>query len=470
MGTRFLFGDSEPFPDGFDFLGALRKFVAASSRTLTLSYEADELERSLGDRAQEHLRAIEALQAFFDGLSDAITERAARSGAPQLVGPFASQLVDDVEALAEKARRSRAKDLDAEQVDAAARIRERRVEIRSVISDYLIADPLPVLSWALSLGVSGSIPHGAIILEHPGELTTSFALDVARDAVWGRARKVGELCPGLTMQVGFKKAFLRSSLHPDVVTLDEMVISGLELGPDSMQLQLRRKIDAPHDSFVVTVDPDERTEAPLVKITRLGERGEQGDEPFMPQGEDAARVEELGSILRAECATLLGRKTRLLSAQLDGEDVFERNLVTVLLQRISDRLAPTAVEVSRHSPNNSELSLKVERDDGRREELYLRKADLLLMVAALPPESLRMYQQLAFLPLPASRAQAHASTQGQVQVFPQAQALPRIQPAEERRDRTMELDIAIDEPDADQPDAGEPPARPSAFPPPKRRL
>lgn len=435
MGSRFLFGDSEPFEGGYDFLAALRRFVQASSRVLSLSHEADELERTLGDRAHEHLHAIDALQAFFDGLNDAITERAARSGAPQLIGPYASQLLEQVEALAARARASRANDLDVDQVAATSRIHERRAEIRSVLADYLLADPLPVLSWALSLGLSGTAPHGTVILEHPGELTTSFGLDVMRNGSWGRARKIGEVSPGLTLQVGYKKAFLRSSLHPDIVTLDEMAIAALELGPDSMELHLRRKLDASRDAFVLTIDPDEQTGASIVKITRFEERGNT-EAPFIAQGEEAARVEELAALLRRECAALIGQKTRLLSAQLDGHDVFERNLVSVVLQRISDRLAKTAEEVSRRSPNPQELSLKYERDDGRREELYLKKAELLQMVAALPPEALRMYQHLAFLPLPSVR--------------PELQIVPHDEshPADER--------------------ASSPP-RPSVLPPPKRK-
>ncbi|MDQ3031496.1 MAG: hypothetical protein M3Y87_03700 [Myxococcota bacterium] len=456
MGGRFLFGDSEPFPGGFDFLAALRKFVAASSRTLTLAHEADELERTLGDRAQEHLHAIDALQAFFDGLGDVIAERAARSGAPQIVGPHASQLLDQVEVLAAQARAARAKDLDADQVGVTSRIRERRAEIRAALSEYLLGDPLPVLSWALSLGLAGTAPHGTIILSHPGELMTSFALDVG---AWASARKIGDLSPGLTMQVGFKKAFLRSSLHPDIVVLDEFVIAALELGPDSMEIHLRRKLDAPRDSFVLTVDPDDASGLPIVKVTRFDERGGDNDAPFTVQGEQATRVQELATMLRGECSALIGRKKRLLSAQLDGHDVFERNLVTVLLQRISDRLAPTAFEVSRHSPNPNELSLKYERDDGRREELYLRKSDLLALVAGLPPEALQMYQRLAFLPLPTARPQ--------LQIVAESQGRADVEVDIEEESAVYAGDSAAGDASGARP-SGLPPSR-SAPPPPKRK-
>lgn len=400
---RFLYGDSQPFAGGYDFLAALRQFVTAASRALALGHEADGLESSLGDRAQEHLYAIDAIQSFFGSVSDAITERAARSGAPQIVGPYASELLERVEALAAQAKAGRARELDGASAEVTAKIRERRAEIRKVVAEYLLTDPLPVLSWALSLSLSGTSPSGQVALEHPADVSTSFALEVARDPSWSRPRRVGDLAPGLTLQVGYKKAFLRSSLHPDVVVLDELVIAALEIGPDSMELHLRRRLDAPRDSFVVTVDPDAHAQ-PVVKITRFDERSGASEAPFESQGDEARRVLELVTVLRGECAQLLASKKRLLGAQLDGHDVFERNLVSVLLQRIAERLGKTAQEVSRHSPNPEELSLKLEREGGRREELYLKKAELVALVTPLPPEAQQLFSQLAFMPVVAAES------------------------------------------------------------------
>jgi len=403
MAGRYLYGDSEPFPGGYDFLAALRVFVQASSKALLLAHEADELERSLGERAQDHLHAIEALQTFFSGASDLILERATRSSAPQVVGPYAGQLADTIEAMGAQARAVRAKELDGASVEVTSRIREKRTEIRKVVGEYLLGDPLPVVSWALSLSLAGTSPNGQAVLEHPGDLSTSVSIDLGRAAsstegTWARPRRIGDIAPGLTLQVGFKKAFLRSSVQPDVVTLDELVIGSIEVGPDSMELHLRRRLDAPRDAFVVTVDPTE-SGRPLVKITRMDERGGgNSDAPFESQGEEAGRILELNSVLRRECANLIQFRKRLLSAQLDGHEVFERGLVQVLLTRIADRMAPVAAEVSRHSPNPSELSLKLEREGGRREEVYLRKADLVQMVSGLTPEAQQLYAGLAFLP------------------------------------------------------------------------
>jgi hypothetical protein len=393
----YLFGDSSPFPDGHDFLSQLRAFVRAASRALLLAHEADQLEQNLGERAQEHLHAIEALQGFFDGVTAAIADRAARSGATPLVGPHARELLEHVERMATKAKQARAQHLDADSVDATTHIREKRAELREVLSKYLLADPLPTLGWALSLNLGGTAPHGQVMLTHPGALTTSFMVDVAGDARWSRPRKLGEISSGVTLQVGFKKAFLRSSLHPDIHTLDDFYVSELELGPDSMELHLRRKPDGPRDAFVIDLDVGLEGQA-LARVTRRNEKSGESEAPYSAQADDLERIQDLAETLRNECLSLLGRKTRLVFAQLDEHDVFERGLVRQLLDRIAARLSPIAAQVDAHSPNPAELSLKIERADGRREELYLRKQELVDLVSPLPPEAQALFEPLRFLP------------------------------------------------------------------------
>jgi len=392
MATQYLFGDSEPFPEHYDFLAALKGFVSCASRTLALQYEADELERTLGDQAQYNLYALEAVQKFFNGLVDAVSERAARSAAPQAVGPYANSLIEQIEGMAEQARSMHARDIDDNQLRVTSAIRDKRAEMREVLSTYMLGGPLPVESWAISLELAGTTPHGQAIITYPGEILAAYALDVARDDRWSRPRRVADLMTGMNLQVGFKKAFLRSSLLPDLMLLDEFFVSGVELGPDSADIRLRRKIDQTRDSFFISLEPVDGSSTE--RITRYDEK-ETAETPHQSATEDAVRIEAFVDVLRSECETLTEHKKRLLWAQLDGRDVLETGIVQSLFERIVDRIAPLAAEVSRRSPSPNELSLKVERPDGRREELYVRKKELSAMVTPLPFEAQMMFQRLA---------------------------------------------------------------------------
>lgn len=390
--SRFLYGDSEPFPETHDFLATLRAFVACASECLKLEHEADLLERSLGEQAQANLRSVAAIEGYLSNMIELASERAARSGSPATVGPFANQLIEHMEAMSTKAAQSRALELDATSSKVTAEIRQKREDLKKVLSAWMIGDPLPIRGWALSLELAGTSPHGQVVLEHPGEIGSAFLIEAGRDPAWGRPRRIADLVAGMTVQVGFKKAFLRSSLQPDVAALDELVIAAAEIGPDSAEIHLRRRLDQPRDSYVIAVEPKDDGSND-VRITRF--EGKDEAAPYLADGEDKGRLEELGSVVRRESRTLLAHKKRLLWLQIDGHDVFEQGLVATLFSRVAARLRPLAVEIERRSPNRAELSLKVEKPDGRREEIYLKKAELTAMVTALPAELHPIFQGLA---------------------------------------------------------------------------
>lgn len=391
--ARYLYGDLEPFPASHDVLATLRTFVTCAARCLQLVDEADELEHSLDAAAQENLRAFEALSGYFAGLIEVIDERAMRSGAPEVVGPYANRLAESVEKMAEQARALRGNALDANALQVTNDIRGKRDEIRRVLAEWLVGDPLPLTSWALSLELAGTAPQGQAILTHPGEITTAFSLDIGRDPAWARPRRVGDFAPGMAVQVGYKKAFLRSSLHPDLAVLDEFLVAALELGPDSAEIHLRRKLDQPRDSFVIAIDPA-LVEGVDVRVTRFEGRNDDSA-PYESQDDDVGRLSGFAEAARKQCQSLLAHKRRLLWVQLDGHDLFEQQLVPAFFARVAQRFAPLASEIERRSPNRSELSLKLEGADEHREEIYLRKSNLASLVEPLPPKFRGMFQGLA---------------------------------------------------------------------------
>jgi hypothetical protein len=110
---------------------------------------------------------------------------------------------------------------------------------------------------------------------------------------------------------------------------------------------------------------------------------------------DKMHLERLWQMLRKHAMPALEHKSRIVSVHLDGEEVFGADKVSVLITRIVRILAPTVAEIAKRSPNPNELSLKIEHDGGRREELYLKKGDLAMRIAPLGP-----LERSVFAPLP----------------------------------------------------------------------
>jgi hypothetical protein len=106
-------------------------------------------------------------------------------------------------------------------------------------------------------------------------------------------------------------------------------------------------------------------------------------------------VERLWQLLRSRVAACLAHRDQVTGVHIDFEDVFEKHLVVTLLERVVDILAPTVHEIARRSPNPRELSLKVESDLGQREEIYVKKEDLVRKLEVLGLEERRLFAPLA---------------------------------------------------------------------------
>ncbi len=151
--------------------------------------------------------------------------------------------------------------------------------------------------------------------------------------------------------------------------LDEFVISRADLNADVMLLSLRRRADQ-KDSVVLKV---RRTERGVVgDFERPDEPNAKSIAAALPT-EDLDKLSTIWRSIRASFDELLPHKEAVTHLEMDGRDVFKERLSLALIQRFVTTFAPIVTEIAKKSPNGEELSLKIENDDGRREEIYLKK-------------------------------------------------------------------------------------------------
>jgi len=220
---------------------------------------------------------------------------------------------------------------------------------------------------------------------------TSFTLATASLPAWAAPRKVGEFATGLDLMVGKKKSIFKRTTQPDAVRLDEHVVSGFDLSDDTAEIRVRRKVTDPTDAYVFQL---QRTDEELLAV--VDHPGEpESEAPTVLEPADRAHLERLWQLLRAGVADALGHKQRLVSVELDGKDLFENAGPVPLIERVVKMIAPTVVEVAKRSPNPQELSLKVENDGGRREEIYLKKEELWSKLEPLADKEKQLFAPLA---------------------------------------------------------------------------
>src|SRR5262249_40634866 len=162
----------------------------------------------------------------------------------------------------------------------------------------------------------------------------------------------------VNLMVGARKSWFKKGNQPELLSLDDYVISGFELADDSAQIRLRKKPEQP-DSYVFDV---RRIDMHLVAEVSHPDEPDGGSTRSPVDAGDKMHLERLWQMLRKQAKPVLEHKARVISVHLDGQEVFTGEKVGLLTARIVKIIAPTVQEIARRSPNPEELSLKIEHD------------------------------------------------------------------------------------------------------------
>jgi len=390
--VRYLHGDSTEFKEQYNFLQTLQGFVACAGRVALLSSEIRTLEAELVEHMNQRADVLDQVTRFCGALIQHIGDKAREGSPPDPIGSIATQQVEMLSATLEQARANMARDAQQAKTRTASEVEKRRAAIHGSIGEFLTREILPVLSTSFSMRLTGTGATLTATFEHRGGISACFDLDAGSASSLVSAQKVSALVPEMSLQVGMKKKFLSKDMAPEVLVIDDYVLTAIDLAEGSCDIRLKRKADAPKDALTIEMrEADGRLAA---RITRT-----ESDEPtYTAEPVDHPKLQALWRAVAERVTPVLARKQRLCWVRLDGNDVFSNDLVLELIDRFVDQFAPVVASIAQHSPSPDELSLKMERGDGRREEIYVRKVDLAKHFAALPPDSLERFTILAIFP------------------------------------------------------------------------
>ncbi len=382
---RFLYGDSTPFPLGYNFLTTLEAFMASATRIVQLDTEARALARQTEDAAQGRLRGMDALEQFHNVVMRAVTETAQKVQHAHAL-EYARRVSEFASGYVEEHRRTVAAASEAEAQQCHADNDRRMGEQRMALDRFLKAARLPVLTTRISMRLTGEgkdAPYQATALyEHPDGIQTSFALAPARTSTWNHPKRVSELVENVELMVGVDKSWLRGTVTPKQVSVDDWTIVSFEAGDATFELVLRKAKETL--SFRLR-----RTD---VGLTGQFEGGGQAEGNLATT--DLAQIDRIWAAIRTTTRDVLDQREQLVSVTLDGAPVFETGLVLPLVVRLVNMFAPTVREIAKRSSNEFELSLKIENEGGRREELYLRKDQLVGQLQPLSAAGRQVFSPL----------------------------------------------------------------------------
>jgi hypothetical protein len=391
---RYLFGDSTPFPLGYNFLTTLEAFMGAATRMVQLDLEAAQMLKQRDEIAQNRVKGLEALEQFHTVVMRAVQDTAQKVQHQHAL-EYARNVADYATRYIEEHRRNTLASNERELITLRSDVDRRAGEMRAQLEAFLKIARLPILKTKLSvrLNLDGKdVRHtGTAAFDHPDGISTSFTIAPHRTQVWAMPRRVADFATAVELRVGVEKSWLRGTVTAKQLPVDDWTITQVDMSEESFELALRRKLTE-KEMLIFHI---RRNEAGGIGGTVLhpGAPGTEGL-PANLGGQDVTQIERVWIALKGAMREVMDQKEQLLNVSLDGQPVFENGLALPFVVRLVAMFAPTVREIAKRSPNEFELTLKTEAEGGRREELYLRKEALVSTLQPLPAKGREVFAAL----------------------------------------------------------------------------
>jgi hypothetical protein len=383
----YLFGDATPSQLQSNFIDFLRDALDFGVKVLT----ADEHLRQGVTRGGELSRGadveITRLEALAGTVVDAVAPTIA-AGTDSATGKCAEAIAQSAANLTrgeiERVRANLATELG--RIEALAQ--QERGNCVLALQELILKHDLPEMTFDIKLEQQDGTRYRARV-----HARTSYGVEADIDVEipashqLAHVLRLDKIVDRLEVQAPESGGWLRKEVKLRPQRLDKEYVTELFLSSTDATLKLRTSADGSGAGFDVAV----RGESPRVRMVRVGE-GELP--PFDLADVDAGKMVHLREQLAGFCAELLTHRRALHDARVDGHPLRTLESPRQVVERLIEAMAPTVQEIAKRSLSPSELVLKRQLGDGRREEIFISKDSLKEKLAPLPPSLRALFAPL----------------------------------------------------------------------------
>ncbi len=374
---RYLYGDSTPFPLGTNFLTTIEAVTDACVALLKI----DLAEAATRHREHRRRRDTENELAQLEALGAVIE---------QDICQFLDQGTESLRVVAGRV---------AEELHAS--LRETRTTLLGRVaapkrSQRSAADGAAIERWVAGLLAQHDMPGArwrskwtAGRRGQPARAQAACTLSTGIEATFAAEIEPGE--PWHSPRVGDHVRFLSVPTRGlREVTLDRYIISELELSPQHQIIRMARSAREPWSVEVVVRGPGCAT--PTVR--RANETTALSVEPAV-----AEKLLRLRDLAAEGVATRVCRPETMRTATLRGTPLRSLDRPKAIAAALLETVGAFVREVRCRSRVPGELTLKRERGDGHRDELFVSHAALRERYADLPSEYRTLFSSYGFEPV-----------------------------------------------------------------------
>jgi hypothetical protein len=406
-----VYGDSTPFPYDVDYIDLSRLAVDCAVQLMSAQHAiATALERgeNLGQERRAVVARITAMaRSVESGLEPFLNTGGASTGAG--ADRVAQRMLECVQSTASAELAT----LEHEAAEEASHIRNiigRSGEsAQRALEGFLLRHDLPGTELSLSWSAAGEQSYASTVsVKTPFGIQAVFSLAIPPDHLWSRSRRVGDLLPGLEVLFPRQSGWLSKRVEMAPLKLDRLFLSVVKLDATSAEFRLRKNPTSGSGYRVLMTTENERR----VVIQPIGEEGvPDSDEPLALDGEDEQQMMAFCARVVASTCDLSTMRRSMVSVEYEAEPLNDTKWPEAVAERLIQQLAPVVNEIALRSGAPGELVLRRDVGGGRREEVYVTKAELYEKVLVLPPTRRGSFEQLGLYdPLHVSAPQLQAPT------------------------------------------------------------
>jgi hypothetical protein len=376
-----VYGDSTPFHYGGNFIETIRHAVDCGVALMAAQHT---IVRA-GARAHEIDRARQAERVKLEAMAQTVRRSVsadATSGAERLLRTSAQIL--DATRLAVEGAVAQLETIAAEELAKSRASKEvARTSALRAVESFLLRHDLPGSHLGLRLLANDSAYGSHALVATPFGVEAIFELLVPAAHEWGKLRQVRDLAAGVEVHLPLEAGLIWKRVEVQSVKLDKLYLSSVHLSKARSVIALRKQ---PRGGAGYKLEFDATRGSVRVTLHALMEDGTESPEPPRElAGPDAVHVLRLWQRVVDSTADLPMRRSVMTSAVVDGRAIQDLDEPQLVCERLVRTLAPTLREIAKRSGAPGELVLRRDVRAGRRDEVYITKAELHEKVLTLPP-------------------------------------------------------------------------------------
>jgi hypothetical protein len=374
-----VYGDSTPFPYDINFVELIRHAVDCGVVLMAGQHAV----ASAVDRSGNFDALRKQERARLDAMSDAIklTMTAFMSSSSERMVRTASRILEAARGVIESEMLQLESQANGEIVNTRTTLGRAREQAYRAVEAFVLRHDLPNTSVGLRLLAGEEAYSGQALVATPFGIEAVFALAIPEAHEWGKLRRVAELSAGTEVHIPQESGWLSKRVAVAPVKLDKLVVTEVALASDRSLITLRKGARS-GSGYQLEVTQENQPKATLRK---LGEDGSPTPDPTIAlDGEDAMHAMRLWTRVIDSTRDLATRRQQMTNATFDGKPLKETDEPSAIANKLINVLAPVVQEIARRSGAPGELVLRRDTGEGRREEIYITKAELHEKVMTLP--------------------------------------------------------------------------------------